>query len=61
MSTAMRAHLAAKIGSVVGQVVAPDWVQSGVTGAEEEPNTALPAVAGVVTSLLLLVRRYNFF
>jgi hypothetical protein len=61
MSTAMRAHLAAEIGSLTGQVLAHDWGETGMTkAAEEPPSMALPAVAGAVTAYLL-ARRYNFF
>jgi hypothetical protein len=62
MSMAMRAHLAAEIGSLAGQVIALDWGETGVTKTEaaEEPSTALPAVVAVVTAYLL-ARRYNFF
>jgi hypothetical protein len=64
MSTAMRAHLVAEIGSLTGQVIAPGLGVTDVTAkaeTEEKPPIAFfPAVAGMVTAYLL-ARRYNFF
>jgi hypothetical protein len=64
MSTAMRAHLVAEIGSLTGQVIAPGLGVTDVTAkaeTEEKPPIAFfPAIAGMVTAYLL-ARRYNFF
>jgi hypothetical protein len=63
MSTAMRAHLVPEIGSLAGQVIAPDWGETGVTkgeAAEKPPIAFFPAIVGMVTAYLL-ARRYNFF
>lgn len=66
MSTAMKAHLIAEIGSVVGQIVAPDLGETGVGGGKEAGGSAdgddmLPAAVAGMLAAYVLGKRWNLF
>jgi hypothetical protein len=61
MTAAMRAHLLAEIGSVVGQVVAPDLGIGNVSKTQgKEEDVLLPGAVGVI-AMYILGKRYNLF
>jgi hypothetical protein len=61
MTAALRAHLLAEIGSVVGQVVAPDLGVGEVSSAPAaNDDVLLPGAVGVI-AMYVLGKRYNLF
>lgn len=65
MSTAMKAHLIAEIGSLAGQIIAPDLGETGVGGGKAGDTAppdvhVIPAAVGMLAAYVL-GKRYNLF